>query len=62
MKTNDEVVYSINNQDIQDVAFEVLGRKLTKTELKIIADRFGDYIDWSTAIENAINEKISQKA
>ncbi len=58
---NEEVVYSINIQDIQDVANDVLERNLTKKELEIIKDKVGDYIDWFQAIENAINNNIHEK-
>jgi hypothetical protein len=37
-----KIIYSINIEDVQDVAEEELGRKLTKRELKIIEDKIGD--------------------
>lgn len=40
-----KIIYSINIEDVQNVAEEEIGRKLTTKELKIIEDRIGDYID-----------------
>ncbi len=49
-----KVIYSINIEDIQNVAEEELGRKLSKKDLKIVEDKIGDYIDWYGAIEMAM--------
>jgi len=49
-----KIIYSINIEDIQNVAEEKLGRKLSKKELKIIEDKIGDYIDWYVAIDMAM--------
>ncbi|MEW6326286.1 MAG: hypothetical protein AB1487_01635 [Thermodesulfobacteriota bacterium] len=38
-------IYSINIEDVQNVAEEELGRELSGSELKIIEDKIGDYID-----------------
>jgi hypothetical protein len=55
-----KIIYSINIEDVQNVAEEELGRKLSKKELEIIEDKLGDYIDWYSAIEIAIrNEKLN---
>jgi hypothetical protein len=43
---------------LQEVAKEVLERKLTEDELTAVGNRVGDYIDWFQAIENAINDCI----
>ena len=53
-----EIVYSINVDDIQEVADQVLERRLTKKELSLIQKSVGDYIDWFQAIELAIQEHI----
>ena len=53
-----KIIYSINIEDVQNVAEEELGRKLTKKELKIIEDKLGDYIDWYSAIDMAIKNEI----
>ncbi len=53
-----DVVYSINVSDIQDVAGQVLDRRLTRRELTLVRESVGDYIDWFEAIENAIHEHV----
>lgn len=53
-----KIIYSINIEDVQNVAEEELGRKLTKKELKIIEDKLGDYIDWYSAIDTAIQNEV----
>jgi hypothetical protein len=54
-----DVVYSINVSDIQDVADQVLDRRLNRRELTFVRESVGDYIDWFEAIENAIHEHVS---
>ena len=58
-KQAEEIVYSINVDDIQEVANEVLERRLTRTELLLIKKSVGDHIDWFQAIENAIDKHIN---
>lgn len=53
-----KIIYSINIEDVQNVAEEELGRKLSKKELEIIEDKLGDYIDWYSAIDIAIQSEI----
>jgi hypothetical protein len=53
-----KIIYSINIEDVQNVAEEELERKLTKKELEIIEDKLGDYIDWYGAIDIAIQNDI----
>lgn len=53
-----KIIYSINVEDVQNVAEEKLGRKLTNKELKIIEDKIGDYIDWHSAIDMAIQNEV----
>jgi hypothetical protein len=50
------IAYSINIEDVQNVAEQELERKLTAKELKLVEDKVGDYIGWYEAILNAINE------
>lgn len=54
-----KIVYSINTDDIQSVANEVLERDLRKEELASVQESVGDYIDWFQAIENAIQKHVS---
>ncbi len=58
MKDKNDIVYSINIEDIQNVAAQELDRELTPEEVNIIANRIGDYISWHDAIALAIDEKI----
>ncbi|MEW6108809.1 MAG: hypothetical protein AB1632_06545 [Nitrospirota bacterium] len=60
-KTNNKrIVYSINIADIQEVANQVLERDLTDKEIALVEDSIGDYIDWFTAIENAIYKHVKE--
>jgi hypothetical protein len=51
----DKIIYSINVADIQNVATERFGRKLTENEIKKIIDPIGNRIGWYEAIEDAIS-------
>jgi hypothetical protein len=53
-----KVIYSINNADLQDVAMDVLNRKLTEDELKKVGNRLGDFVDWRQSIYNAIEMSV----
>jgi transcription elongation factor GreA-like protein len=54
-KSPSKVIYSLNTDDVQHVADEVLDRTLTKSELAKVQESVGNYIDWYQAIENAIH-------
>lgn len=56
----DKVIYSINVEDVQNVAEEEHGRELTDAELKIVEDKIGDQFDWYEAIANAIDQYIPE--
>ncbi|MEP9412150.1 MAG: hypothetical protein HRF42_12285 [Candidatus Brocadia sp.] len=49
-------IHSINVEDVQTVAEQELGRKLTAEELKLVEDKLGDYVGWYEAILHAMNE------
>jgi hypothetical protein len=53
---DEKIIYSINIADIQEVAEEYLERRLTKSEIAKVQNSVGDYINWSQAIEFAIDE------
>lgn len=55
---NSKIIYSLNNEDVQNVAESELGRKLTENELKIVEDDIGDNIDWYEAIRLCMLDKI----
>jgi hypothetical protein len=59
---NDEIVYSINVEDLQNVASDLLDRNLTSEEIKIAVDKLGDYIDWYEAVESSIREAVKNNA
>lgn len=50
------IVYSIDVDDLQDVARREFNRELSKGEVKSVADRLGDYIDWYEAVNITIAE------
>jgi hypothetical protein len=59
-QTGEEIVYGININDIQEVSLQVLERPLTDTEITLVKESVGDYIDWFQAIENAIQKHIHE--
>ena len=50
-----KIIYSINIEDVQNVAEQELERKLTAKELRLVEDKIGDCINWYEAILNAID-------
>lgn len=56
---NNKIVYSINITDIQEVAQQVLDRKLNKEEIIKIKESIGDCLDWFQAIEDSIHKHIA---
>ena len=58
MKNSERIVYSLNIEDIQEVAQQVLDRDLTKKEIALVEKSIGDYINWFDAIELAIGKHI----
>ncbi|MCX5802946.1 MAG: hypothetical protein NTU69_05360 [Proteobacteria bacterium] len=56
-----KIIYSINIEDIQNVAEEYLGRQASKKELRIVENKVGDYIDWHEAIVLAIDDAVTIK-
>jgi hypothetical protein len=56
MKANNRIIYSIDIEDIQNLAEQELVRELTNKEIPFIEQRLGDYFDWYGAIASAINE------
>ena len=58
MKKNrgEEIVYSINVDDLQEVSNEVLERRLTNKEITSVATSVGNYIDWVQVIETRFTQ------
>lgn len=53
-----KIIYSLNIEDVQNVAEQEFERELTKKELKIVEDKVGDYIDWYGTIEMTIRNEV----
>jgi hypothetical protein len=51
----ERIIYSINVEDLQNVADQELARELTEDELKKVENKLGDYIDWYGSIAAAID-------
>lgn len=58
---DDKIIYSINIEDVQNVALQEMGRILTSNELEIVEDKIGEQIDWFEAIASVISEYIGQQ-
>ncbi len=52
----EKIIYSINIEDVQNVAEEQLGRELTEKEVNFVEDRLGDYVDWYDSICFVLND------
>jgi len=59
MDGKENVVYSLNVEDIQIVAEQELDRRLSPEEVRIVEDKIDDYINWYDAIHlTMINSNI----
>jgi hypothetical protein len=58
MKHKNDIVYSLNIDDIQEVAMQELDRELTLEEIKKIIDPIAEKIPWYEAIADSINEQF----
>ncbi|HEY4688796.1 MAG TPA: hypothetical protein VIK33_05750 [Anaerolineae bacterium] len=58
MRNLEEIIYSLNIEDIQTIAEENLERHLTEEELNLVIDNLPGYIDWGGAISSAIREVL----
>jgi len=52
------IVYRLNEEDVQNVAKDELGRELSYDEIKRIIEPIGENIDWADAISVAIDQHI----
>ena len=57
-QNEDEIFYSLSIADIQTVAKEEIGRKLTHEEIEKIKDSIAERIKWHDAISDAIYNEI----
>ncbi|MBU1298811.1 MAG: hypothetical protein KKF20_00690 [Bacteroidetes bacterium] len=51
---DERTVYQLTVEDIQNVSYELLGRKLTIKEIEKVENKLGDTVPWYNAIETAI--------
>ncbi len=58
---NNEIIYSLNQEDIQTVSLELLERNLTSEEIKKIIPFIEKKINWYEAIADSINETIESR-
>lgn len=57
-KEKNEMIYSVSIEDIQQVAEENFGRKLTSKEIEKILDPIADRIPWYDAIYESIKDTL----
>lgn len=50
MDKKEQIIYSLNVEDVQTVAEQELNRKLSHEKIKIVEDQIGDYINWYDTI------------
>ena len=53
-----DLIYSLTVEDVQRVAREVLGRRLSNRELTAVADPIAERINWFDAIAAVIEEHV----
>jgi DNA replicative helicase MCM subunit Mcm2 (Cdc46/Mcm family) len=58
MEDKNDIVYSLNIEDIQTVAIQEIDRELTEDEIEKVKDLIGEKINWYDAILNSIIEII----
>ncbi|MBS1259563.1 MAG: hypothetical protein MAG551_02636 [Candidatus Scalindua arabica] len=58
---NQYILYSINVEDAQAVANEIIDRDLTDSEIKKVEARLGDYLpNWFDLLEMAIDDVVEE--
>ena len=60
MKKKNDIIYSLNIDDIQEVAMQELDRELTPEEIKKLIDPIAEKIPWYEAIADSINEQFGE--
>jgi len=61
MKKTNRIIYSLNVEDVQEVARQTVKRKLTQEEISLVEESVGNHIDWFEAIESAILNRIEER-
>lgn len=59
MVDKNDIIYSLNIEDIQTVAIQEIDRELTEDEIEKIKNLIGEKIHWYDAIHDSIIEKIA---
>ena len=54
----DKIIYQLTVEDLQNVADDTLGRKLSEKEIAVLEEKIGDYINWYDSIYSAIIQNI----
>lgn len=58
---NEYILYSINVEDAQNVASNIIDRNLTESEIKKVEERLGDYLtNWFDLLEMAIDDVVTE--
>jgi hypothetical protein len=57
--SSNTIIYSLNIEDVQTVAFEEIGRELSENEIKKITEPLAESIDWYNAIASTISKTIN---
>ena len=61
LMNDSDPIYSLTVEDVQCVAEEVIGRKLSEDELSTVIDPIADNIAWFDAIATAIERTVQQR-
>jgi len=56
MKNNNDIVYSLNIDDIQTVSTQEIDRELSEEEIEKIKDLIAEKINWYDVLADAITE------
>jgi hypothetical protein len=56
MKNKNDIVYSLNVEDIQTVAVQEMDRELTNDEIEKVKNLIGEKINWYDAVLVSIEE------
>ncbi len=57
----ERIIYSLNIEDVQTVASEILDRHLSTNEIAQIEDALAERINWFEAIAGAISENLGHR-
>lgn len=55
---NQEIVYSLNIEDVQTVALQELERRLSIVEIELVRDSIAKNINWYDVIADSISQNI----